>query len=259
MQINTPGLRVLVTAGASGIGRSIAESFLSCGARVHICDIDDAALAKTAADNPGLETSHADVSKTEDVDRLLETVTRQLGGLDVLVNNAGIAGPVGAVESLSTDDWERTIAVNITGMFYCTRRFVPLIKAAGGGSIINMSSAAGRLPYAWRTPYSASKWAVIGFTISLALELGPDNIRANALLPGFVEGERHDRNARNRAAVLGIPVEELEELNRSRVAMHRFIEPQEVAGMAVFLASDLGRSISGQTIGVCGYVQSFGS
>ncbi len=259
MEISASGLRVLVTAGASGIGLKIAEAFAEAGARLHVCDINRSGLEALTTRSPGISTSVTDVSQPDDVAALQKDVAARLGGLDVLVNNAGIPGPVGGVDEISVEDWEKTIAVNISGMFNCTRLFVPMLKEAGGGSIINMSSGAGRLPYAWRTPYAASKWAVIGFTLSLALELGPKDIRANAILPGIVAGERHDRNARNRAALLGLSVEEFEDQNRSRVAMHRFIEPEEIASMALFLASPLGRSISGQTIGVCGYLQHYGS
>jgi NAD(P)-dependent dehydrogenase (short-subunit alcohol dehydrogenase family) len=259
VEISTKGLRVLITGGASGIGRKTAEAFAGSGAEVMICDVAPEHLSAFAADNPHIGTAVADVADHGAVARLFDAVQSRLGGLDVLVNNAGITGPTGRVDAISIEDWERTLAVDITGMFSCTRLAVPLLKAAGGGSIINLSSAAGRLPFAWRTPYSAAKWAVVGFTLSLALELGPNGIRCNALQPGYVAGERHDRNAANRAALLGITFDEIEEAAKQRVAMRRFIEPEEVANMAVFLASDLGRSISGQTIGICGYLQHFGS
>lgn len=258
MEISAKGLRVLVTGAASGIGRKTAEAFAGAGARVMICDVSQEHLASFADANPSIGTIEADVSDSNSVQRMFDATIARLGGLDVLVNNAGIVGPTGGVETLSVEDWERTLAVDITGMFRCTRLAVPFLKQAGGGSIINMSSAAGRLPYAWRTPYSAAKWAVVGFTLSLAVELGPSNIRCNALQPGYVTGELHDRNARSRAARLGVSFEEMDDLQRSRVAMRRFIEPEEVAAMAVFLTSDLGRSISGQTIGICGYLQHYG-
>src|ERR1035437_684594 len=258
MEISTAGLRVLVTGAASGIGRKTAEAFAASGAEVMICDVSQEHLAGFAADNQSIGTIEADVSDPAAVARMFDATVARLGGLDVLVNNAGITGPTGGVETLCVEDWERTLAVDITGRFCCTRLAVPFLRQAGGGSIINLSSAAGRLPYAWRTPYAAAKWAVVGFTLSLALELGPSNIRCNALQPGHVTGERHDRNSRNRAALLGVSFEELEDAARSRVAMRRFIEPEEVAAMAVFLASDLGRSISGQAIGICGYLQHFG-
>ena len=124
---------------------------------------------------------------------LFADVRKRLGGLDVLVNNAGIAGPTGKVEEIAVEDWERCIAVDLNGMFYCTRLAMPMLKAAGGGCIINLSSAAGRLGFPLRTPYAAAKWGVVGFTKSLSMEAGTDNIRVNAIQPGVVEGERIDR------------------------------------------------------------------
>jgi NAD(P)-dependent dehydrogenase (short-subunit alcohol dehydrogenase family) len=147
-----PGMRVLVTAGASGIGRAIADLFLERGARVHICDVSDDFLADFAKAWPQASVSRADVSADADVARLFADVRTNLGGLDMLVNNAGIAGPTGGVEEISPADWRRTIDICLTGQFLCTHHAVPMLKAAGGGSIVNLSSAAGRFGYAFRTP-----------------------------------------------------------------------------------------------------------
>jgi len=255
MHIRVDGLRVLVTAGASGIGRVIAESFAEGGARVHVCDIDPAQIAPFAAANPAIGTTLADVADPDAVARVFDDVSSRLGGLDALVNNAGIAGPFGPVEEIAPADWAQTFAVNVHGMFHCVRGAVPLLKAAGGGSISNMSSIAGRLGYPLRTPYAASKWAIVGLSESLAMELGPHNIRVNSILPGFVEGERHDRLAKKRAALLGITVAELEAQRAKRVSLRRTVSPRDVAAMALFVASDLGRNVSGQTLGVCGNVE----
>ena len=204
MNTSAKGLRVLVTAGAAGIGRAIAETFVEHGARVHICDIDDNALAQTKKALLQVTQTVADVAKLADVDRLFDDVQRHLGGLDVLVNNAGIAGPTAKVEDIRPEDWERCIAVDLNGMFYCTRKAMPMIKAAGGGSIINLSSAAGRLAFPMRTPYSAAKWAVVGFTQSLAAEAGPDKVRVNCIQPGVVEGDRIERVIEAKAKGLGV-------------------------------------------------------
>ncbi|MGB8433932.1 MAG: SDR family NAD(P)-dependent oxidoreductase, partial [Burkholderiales bacterium] len=158
MNVSAKDLRVLVTAGAAGIGRAIASSFLEHGAHVHICDIDERALAETARALPEITQTVADVSRYADVERLFADVRETLGGLDVLVNNAGIAGPTAKIEDIAPADWERTIAIDLNGMFYCTRLAMPMIKAAGGGSIINLSSSAGRLAYPLRSPYAAAKW-----------------------------------------------------------------------------------------------------
>src|SRR2546421_11070922 len=172
---------VLVTAGAAGIGRVIAETFVDNGARVHVCDIDERALSGLPEK---ITHPRADVANLTDVNHLFEDVARHLGGLDVLVNNAGIAGPTAKVEDIKPEDWDRCIAVDLNGMFYCTRKAMPLIKRSGGGSIINLSSAAGRLAFPMRTPYSAAKWAVVGFTQSLAAEAGPEKVRINCIQPG---------------------------------------------------------------------------
>ncbi|MCB1807880.1 MAG: SDR family oxidoreductase, partial [Candidatus Competibacteraceae bacterium] len=204
------GQRVLVTAGASGIGRAIADLLIAQGARVHICDVSDEFMADFRKVHPTASASKADVSDEADVERLFTDLERELGGLDALVNNAGIAGPTGNVEDMSPSEWRRCIEVCLVGQFLCTRLAVPMLKAGGGGAIVNMSSAAGRHGYAFRTPYSAAKFGVVGFTQSLAKELGPSNIRVNAILPGIVEGPRIEGVIRDRAKQLGIPYAEME-------------------------------------------------
>ena len=186
------GQRVLVTAGASGIGYAIAATLMALGARVAICDVSDDAIAGAKKNLAGLVACKADVSSDTDVEAMFEAVTKELGGLDALINNAGIAGPTGGVDEITSADWRRCIDICLTGQFLCAHRAVPMLKAAGGGSIVNMSSAAGRHGYAFRTPYSAAKFGVVGFTQSLAKELGPHKIRVNAILPGIVEGPRMD-------------------------------------------------------------------
>jgi NAD(P)-dependent dehydrogenase (short-subunit alcohol dehydrogenase family) len=197
-----PGLRVLVTAGAAGIGRAIADAFVEDGARVHVCDINEAALAECRA-TLGVTTSLTDVSREDQVKRLVDDAAGALGGLDVLINNAGIAGPTGTVDEIATRAWRDTIDINLNGQFYCAHYAVPLLRAAGEAAIINMSSAAGRFGYAFRTPYSASKWAIVGFTQSLAKELGPAGIRVNAILPGIVKGPRMEGRRDPRAGRAG--------------------------------------------------------
>ena len=190
------------------------------------------------------------------VDGLFDAAKAFLGGLDVLINNAGIAGPTAPVEEIALDDWDRTIAVDLNGMFYCTRLAVPLLKEAGGGSIINLSSVAGRLGFPLRTPYAAAKWAVVGFTKSLAMELGPSNIRVNAIQPGVVEGERIDRVIAAKSKALGVSFDEFKRELLSKVSLRRMVSPAEIANMALFLATEAGRNISGQALSVCGNVES---
>ena len=252
--LRVDGKRVLVTAGAAGIGRAIAATFLDHGARVHICDIDERALARCRAELSASQ-SVADVSKTADVERLFADVKRELGGLDVLVNNAGIAGPTARIEDIALEDWERTLAVDLNSMFYCTRLAMPLIKASGGGSIINLSSAAGRLGYPLRTPYSAAKWGAVGFTKSLAMEAGPDKVRVNCIQPGFVEGERIDRVVEAKAKARGISAEAQRKELLARVSLRTSVSAQDIANMALFLASDAGAHVSGQSLPVDGNVE----
>jgi NAD(P)-dependent dehydrogenase (short-subunit alcohol dehydrogenase family) len=255
MQTSAEGLRVLVTAGAAGIGRAIAQTFFDHGARVHICDVDEKALAQAKQDLPRVGQTRADVASRDDVERLFGDVARELGGLDVLVNNAGIAGPTAKVEDIRPEDWERCIAVDLNGMFYCTRRAMPLLKAAGGGSIINLSSIAGRLGFALRTPYAAAKWAVVGFSESLAAEAGPDGVRVNCIQPGVVEGERVERVIEAKAKGLGITNDEMRRRLLESVSLRSMVSAQDVANTALFLASEAGRHISGQAISVCGGVR----
>jgi NAD(P)-dependent dehydrogenase (short-subunit alcohol dehydrogenase family) len=250
MNLELPGKRVLVTAGAAGIGRAMVDVLHQAGARVHVCDVDADALAALRASHPDVGTSDCDVSDSAAVERLFGDVQAGLGGLDILVNNAGIAGPTKPVDQISDAEWERTIAVNITGQFYCARRAVPLLKAAGGGAIVNMSSAAGRFGYPLRSPYAASKWAVVGLTHTLAAELGPFNIRVNAVLPGPVAGDRIDRVIRAKADARGVSAKAVRDEYLSMASMHQFVTVDDVARMILFLASDAGRLVSGQAIGV---------
>lgn len=250
-----PNTRVLVTAGASGIGRAISDALIACGCRVHICDIVDSFLEDFKTAHPTMYTTKADVSSDADVERLFADVRAHLGGLDVLVNNAGIAGPTGGVEEISPADWRRTIDICLTGQFLCAHHAVPMLKKEGGGAIINLSSAAGRFGYAFRTPYSSAKWGVIGFTQSLAKELGPNNIRVNAILPGIVEGPRMTGVIDARAKQLGVSYDEMEKTYLDRVSLRRMVSPKDVAATIAFLISKAGANISGQLIGVDGNVE----
>ncbi len=255
MNTSAQGLRVLVTAGAAGIGRAIAQTFALHGARVHICDVAQAALDASAREQPDISRSLADVSRVDEVERLFADVRHQLGGLDVLVNNAGIAGPTAKVEDIQPADWERCIAVDLNGMFYCTRLAMPMLKANGrerGGSIVNLSSVAGRLGFGLRTPYAAAKWGVVGFTKSLAIEAGPDGIRVNCIQPGDVEGERINRVIEAKATAFGVSVEQQKQTLLDTISLRTFVSAQDIANMALFLASDAGRHISGQALSICG-------
>lgn len=258
MDVSVKGLRVLITAGAGGIGRAMTDVFHRAGARVHICDVVQSALDEAIGAFPGVTGSIADVSKLDDVDRLFADVRQHLGGLDCLINNAGIAGPTGKVEEIDIADWERCIAVDLNGMFYCTRLGVPMLKAAGGGSIINLSSAAGRLGFPYRTPYAAAKWGVVGFSKSLSMELGEDKIRVNAIQPGVVEGARIDKVIADKARAVGISFEEQRDISLQRVSMKQMVSPYDIANMALYLASPVGAAVTGQALSVCAGVEMLG-
>ena len=249
MDVSAKGLRVLVTAGAAGIGRAIAATFIEHGARVQVCDVDEKALNALPKE---IFRVKADVASLPDVDKLFAEVQKNLGGLDVLVNNAGIAGPTAKVEDIRPEDWDRCIAVDLNGMFYVTRKAMPMIKAAGGGSIVNLSSIAGRFGFPLRTPYSAAKWAVVGFTQSLAAEAGPDKVRVNCIQPGVVEGDRVEQIIRAKADRLGVSSQSIKEQMLAGVAMHTTVTAQDIANTALFLATDAGKHISGQALSVCG-------
>jgi NAD(P)-dependent dehydrogenase (short-subunit alcohol dehydrogenase family) len=258
MELSAKNMRVLITAGGGGIGRVMVETFVRAGARVHTCDVVPALLDDLKRALPSVGCTLCDVSDLRQVDQLFADLTKSLGGLDVLVNNAGIAGPTGKVEEISVEDWRRCIDVDLNGMFYCTRLAMPMLKAAGGGSIINLSSAAGRLGFPYRTPYAAAKWGVVGFSKSLSMEVGTDRIRVNAIQPGVVEGERIDRVIEAKARAVGISIEQQRQISLERVSMRSTVSPQDVANMALFLASDAGKHVTGQAISVCAGVEMLG-
>jgi NAD(P)-dependent dehydrogenase (short-subunit alcohol dehydrogenase family) len=258
MDIGMKGERVLVTAGAQGIGLAIAEAFVDAGAEVHICDVNDEFLAAAKRALPTVSQSRTDVSDEAQVDAMFADLKARWGQLDVLVNNAGIAGPTAQVEDTNFSEWEQTIAVNLTGPFLCTRRAVPMLKTAGGGSIVNLSSIAGRLGFPLRTPYSASKFGVIGLTETWAMELGPSNIRVNAILPGIVAGDRQERVIAAKAASYGIGHEDMRQRLLSKVSLRKMVTAQDIANQIVFICSPAGAAISGQSLSVCGNVEHLG-
>ncbi|MGD0737739.1 MAG: SDR family oxidoreductase [Terracidiphilus sp.] len=247
-----PGLRVLVTAGASGIGAVIASAFSEVGAEIHVCDIDDAALAVFQQRFPSCQATHADVADERQVAALFETQRDRFNGLDVLINCAGIAGPTAGVEKITEQEWTRTIDVNLNGQYRCLHHAVPMLRESKDANIVCISSVAGRMGIPWRTPYVATKWAIVGIAKSLATELGPDNIRVNAVLPGIVEGPRMDGVISARAKLEGIEEKAMREEYLKSISLRRMVTADDIALMCLFLCSPAGRNVTGQAIGVDG-------
>jgi len=246
--------RVLITAGASGIGRAIADVFLEAGGRVHICDINEAQLSN-ALDGTGLTGSICDVAESGQVSTFFEMAVSELGGLDVLVNNAGIGGGNAPIEEIDQDLWRRTLDVNLSGMFYCIQQAAPMMKAQAKGAIINISTISVRTGMINRLPYIASKHGVEGLTMNVARELGPYNIRCNAILPGLIDNERGRAILEGKAKAGGVSLEEAEAEYLKFISMRTWIEPREVGDLAVFLASEKAKHISGQFIAVDGNME----
>ena len=247
--------RVLVTAAAAGIGRAIAAAFMHSGASVHVCDLSEALLVDFKAAHSSLGVTRADVSDPAQVERLFQEVEAQMGGLDILVNNVGVSGPTAAVDEVSIADWQSTLAVNLNSHFYCMRKAVPLLKAAGGGSIVSISSTAGLMGYPMRAPYAASKWALIGLTKTLAMELGEFNIRVNAVCPGSVEGPRMDRVIAAEAKARNIAEDTVRDGYQRQASLRTFVRAQDIANMVLFLCSEAGERISGQAMSVDGNIE----
>jgi len=244
--------KVLITAGAAGIGREMVGAFVKDGARVAVVDIDASALEALRREVPVASTETCDLADVEQTAAAVERAIASLGGLDVLVNNAGIAGPTAPVERVRPEDWDRVMRVNLGGTFNVTRLAIPHLKKSSAGCIINMSSAAGRLGYPQRAAYAASKWGIIGLTKTLSMELGPDGIRANAILPGPVAGERMERVLAGRAAASGRTLEQERASALVNQSLKSFTEAHEIAALALFLASDAAKTISGQAISIDG-------
>lgn len=244
--------RVLITAGAGGIGLAVAKAFLASGARVHIADVNADAVRTITDEFPAITGSVGDVSKPADLDALFADVRRHLGGLDVLVNNAGIAGATAPVADYPLDTWSAVVGINLTGTFMVTQRAIPLLKASPAASIVVMSSLAGRFGYPNRVAYSTTKWGLVGFTKTLSMELGPLGITANSIHPGAVDGPRIQSVFEGRAKVSGRSVEEETQLALANQSVKQFIDPADIAALVVFLAGPHARTISGQMFPIDG-------
>lgn len=247
--------RVLITAAASGIGLVMADAFVAAGAKVFICDSDAATLATTLASRPALAGQVCDVSDEDQVGALFAAATAHLQGLDILVSNAGIAGPTASVQDISLADWRKCLAVNLDSAFLCARQAAPILRAQGSGSIIHMSSTAGLFGFPRRAPYAAAKWAIRGLTRTLAQELGPHGVRVNCICPGSVSGERMDRVIAAEARSTGRSEEEVRKDMTQAASLKCFIAPEDIAQLALFITSSAGARISGQELTVDGHTE----
>lgn len=247
--------RVIVTAAGSGIGLAIAERFLAAGAQIAICDQDPTAVDRVASRHPAILARVLDVSSELAVRLFVDEVVKRYSGVDVLVNNAGIAGACAEIPGISADQWIRSFAVNVHGSFYCLKAVVPGMKAQGGGAIINISTGSVFTLPAGRADYIASKWALEGLTRAAARELGPFAIRVNAIRPGFVNSERMRGILTAKANADGRSLADVERQFLDFISMRTKVEPGEIGDTAVFLASDAARNITGQLFSVDGNIE----
>lgn len=246
---------ILISGGASGIGRKIAETFLADGAKVHVCDSSPAMVTEFTDQNPTATATLADITQPAEVNQVFDDFLSHHPELNVLVNNAGVSGPIAHVEDIDPDDWDHCIAVDLNGTFYMTRRAVPLLRSAGGGSIVNIASTAGLFGVPLRSPYAASKWGKIGLTKTWAMELGPDNIRVNAVCPGCVSGPRIEAIIEKDAKMRNLPAQEVRDVYLRQSSMRTFVSAEEIAEAVLFLTSDAAARISGQALAIDGHTE----
>ena len=252
MDLNLEGSKIIVSAGGSGIGLAIVQGFLAEGAKVATCDISLDLVSQLRQNYPEVYCKEVDVADAQAVQKFTQSAIGQLGGLDCLVNNAGIAGPTSPIEEIQQTDWERCLSVCLSSQYFFTKAAVSSLRKSKNSSIVNISSAAGKCGFAFRTPYSTAKWGVIGLTKSLAIELGPDQIRVNAVLPGLVSGERQQQVLTAKAEKRGVSFEEIEQEAFSYTSIKSYVTPQDIANQVLYLAAEKGKLISGQAISVDG-------
>ena len=253
--LNLKNKKIVISAGASGIGWAAAKIFLSKGANVYLCDIDTKninKIKKHPLNNKRLFVYECNASEEYDVENFFDKITKKTKKIDALINNVGVAGPTGTIEKLNSEDWEKTLKVNVISHFYFTKLAIPMLKKNKGGSIINVSSGAGIMGFPLRSPYAASKWAVVGMTKTLAMELGKFKIRVNAICPGTIKGNRMIRVIKDKANFLKISKKKIEKEFVSMASMNCWVYEEDIGKMCSFLISDDAIRISGQVIGVDG-------
>ena len=247
--------RILVTAGAAGIGRAIAEAFLADGADVAICDVDSDQLAAMQEAYPTLIAGQVDVTNEAEMDAFLQQLKERWQGIDVVCANAGTGGPAGRIETLDFNEWQQCVATNLHGSFLTCRWAARLMRAQGSGLICLTSSTAGQMGYPLRSPYASAKWAIVGLTKTLAMELGEAGVRVNAICPGAVEGPRMDRVIENEASARGQAVDAVRQSYVKGVSMKTWVTAQDIANTVRFLASPSRSKISGQILAVDGHTE----
>lgn len=248
--------RVVITAGGAGIGRALALAFHASGARVAVCDIDASAVKELAGIEPEILGHVANVTKPDDMAGFLGAVDAEFGGVDVAIANAGTGGPAGAIEDLTLEDWRACISANLDGAFLLTQWAARHMKAQKSGAIILTSSTAGLFGYPMRSPYATAKWGVIGLMKTLACELGPYGVRVNAICPGAVEGDRMERVLQNEAAATGKDIEVVRQIYVKGVSMKTWVNADDIADTALFLASPKASKVSGMAMSVDGHTES---
>lgn len=251
--------RVVITGGAAGIGRRLAERFAETGARVAICDADADALAHVSETFPDWLVATADVTNEKDMSDFLGHIENEWGGVDVLCANAGTGGPAGLIEEIDYAAWQSCVSVNVNGTFLACRWAAKNMRKQGSGLILLTSSTAGLFGYPYRSPYAAAKWAIVGLTKTLAMELGPAGVRVNAIAPGAVEGDRMERVLANESKASGKSVEELRAEYVRATSLRSWISADDIADTALFLASPAARKISGQVLAVDGHTETLAS
>ncbi|WP_417451111.1 SDR family oxidoreductase [Kordiimonas sp.] len=246
---------VAISAGASGIGRAIAESFIADGMNVFVCDVDTAAVADFKAKNPKAFAMTTDVRDTDAIQSFFDLIKKETGRLDILINNAGIAGPTAKIEDIAIDAWRDTIDIDLNSFFYFSRLAIPMVRNAGGGSIVNIASNAAFFGFPMRSAYAVSKWGIIGLTKTMAMELGEDDIRVNAICPGSVEGDRINRVIAKDAEARNLSIEDVRREYQSQSSLKTFVTKDDIVAMVQFLTGPTGRRISGQAIGLDGHTE----
>ncbi len=258
MALTFENKRVIITAAAGGIGHETVRAFAEAGAKIFICDIDEKNLDNTINAFDGVNGIAVDVSDQVQFQTFFDHADRFLGGLDILVNNAGTAGPTAAVEDINLEDWHNCVAVNLTSAFIGIQQAIPRLKVSGGGSIVNLSSAAGKFGFAMRSPYVASKWGIVGLTRTTAIEVGPFGIRCNCIQPGPVDGDRINRVIKAKAEAEGLSENQARDEMMSISALRTFIPPSHIANMILYLCSDKGSTITGQALSIDGGLEGLG-